>query len=369
MKPFVFSADSHIVEPGDIFTKGLPEQLRDRGIVAQKDGDYMVTRSGDQVIYRQRIVTGFTSGSERLGVRNLEGRFIDMEKEGIDGELVFPSLALWTFTLEDPELEAAHAQVYNDWAMSFFGDHLDKFVPAGVLPVRNFDDTLIEMKRMAAKGFTTAMLPSVTPPDIPAYNSEAWDPVFKLAGELGIVFALHTGTGLANVVQERGPGAAVINYTKQATDAMISAMYLVSGGVLDRNPNAKVAFVEAGASWLGALAERMDEVYEAHHVFVRPKLSRKPSEIIRDQVKAAFQHDRECIMGRQVTGHEAILWGADYPHHEGTFPNSQAIIQGLFEGIDISEDEKADIIGRTGARFFGLKRPEFQRDSAKHASA
>jgi predicted TIM-barrel fold metal-dependent hydrolase len=143
-------------------------------------------------------------------------------------------------------------------------------------------------------------------------------------------------------------------------DSQHTTMYLVAGGVLDRNPKSRVAFVESGASWLGAVAERMDEVYVAHAPFVRPKLSRMPSEVIRDQVKASFQHDRECIIGRQVTGHQAIMWAADYPHAEGTFPHSREIIQGLFEGVEITEDEKADIVGRTAARFFGLKRPEFQ---------
>jgi predicted TIM-barrel fold metal-dependent hydrolase len=365
MSQFVFSADGHIMEPGDVFSSALPVSLRPKAIVAQREDDYMVTRSGDQIIHRFRIIQTYDYGGRSLlGIRELAGRKLDMEKDGINAELVFPSLGLWTFTLEDPELELATTEIYNNWCSKFFADDRDTFVPAGILPVRDFANTLGEIKRAAALGFTTLMLPSVTPEGIPAYNSEKWDPIFHLAGELGVVFALHTGTGLESVVQERGPGGAVINYTLQMNDSIKSTMYLVAGGVLDRNPKAKVAFIESGASWLGAVAERMDESYIAHDVYVRPKLSRLPSQIVRDQIKSAFQHDRECIIGRQVTGHEAIMWGADYPHQEGTFPHSREVIKGLFEGIDISEDEKADIIGRTAARFFGLERPEFQVKAA-----
>jgi predicted TIM-barrel fold metal-dependent hydrolase len=365
MKPFVFSADAHVVEPGDLFQKLLPERLKAQAIVVEKQGEYMITRSGAQVMYRHRILTDQDFGRlKRLGARDLQGRFKDMELDGIDAELVFPSMALWTFTIKDAELEAAHARIYNDWCYDFFGEHLDKFVPANVLPVRDFAQTLAELRYIAARGLKTAMLPSVTQPGIPAYNSDAWDPVFHLAGELGIVFALHTGTGLEDVVQERGPGGAVINYTRQMLDAMQATMYLVAGGVLDRNPKSKVAFVECGASWLAGVAERMDESYAAFALYTRPKLSRRPSQIIRDQVKATFQNERECILARQITGHEAILWGADYPHHEGTFPRSREIIQALFSGIEITEDEKADIVGRTAARLFGLRRPEFSGSPA-----
>ena len=362
----VFSADSHIIEPPDLFVSGLPSGLRPRAIqMALRDG-YIMTVSGDRVIHRLRankpLAAKTASGhgataTPRMGSRDLTGRLEDMAKDGVDAEVVFPSLALWTYVLEDPELELATAQVYNDWNDGFFSGHLDRFVRCGVLPVRRFEDTLAEMKRIAAKGFTAAMLPSAVPKGLPAYNSEAWDPVFAQAGELGLVPVLHTGTGLEDVVVERGPGAAVINYTHQMIDAQNSIMALVAGGVLDRSPSAQIAVIESGASWLAGLAERMDEVYRAHAAYVFPKLSLTPSEIIRRQVKCSFQSDRACILSRSVTGSEAIMWGADYPHAEGTFPNSREVIRGLFEGVEISEQEKADILGGNAARLFRLEGP------------
>ena len=138
---------------------------------------------------------------------------------------------------------------------------------------------------------------------------------------------------------------------------MLSVMQLVAGGVLDRFPGARVACIESGASWLAAVAERMDEVYEAHHAFVRPTLSIKPSEIIARQVACSFQYDRACIMSRSVTGVWALMWGADYPHHEGTFPRSRDVLAHLFDGIDISEQDKADIVGLNAARLFRLPHP------------
>ena len=88
-----------------------------------------------------------------------------------------------------------------------------------MLPVLDFSNTLNELDYLASKGFTSAMLPAVTPPGMPKYNDDKWDPVFARAAQLGIVFVLHTGTGLESVVIERGPGAGIINYTNQMTAA------------------------------------------------------------------------------------------------------------------------------------------------------
>ena len=87
-------------------------------------------------------------------------------------------------------------------------------------------------------------------------------------------------------------------------------------------------------------------------------LIHRDEKIIQRQVSASFQYDRACIMSRSVTGTQALLWGSDYPHHEGTFPNTREVLRHLFDGIDISEQDKADIIGGNAARLFRLKRPE-----------
>jgi predicted TIM-barrel fold metal-dependent hydrolase len=263
--------------------------------------------------------------------------------------------------IEEPEAELATAQLYNDWHNSVLGCHRDTFVRCGILPVRDFSNTVTEMKRLTALGFTAAMLPSWIDAEsgLPTYNDEVWDPVFGAAQELNLVLVLHTGTGRYNVRGFRGNGGAVMNHTVQACDAFITVMAMVAGGVLDRFPRVQVCTIEGGSSWLAALAERMDEVYEAHAPFVRPKLSVLPSEVIRRQVHCGFQYDRAAIMARSVTGTAALMWGSDYPHHEGTFPRSRDVIAHLFDGIDISDEDKAAILGGNAARLFRPDRPEF----------
>lgn len=359
MKPFIFSADSHVREPNSLFLEGLPASMRHAAIFAERNEEIMQTRAGDRIIHRLRI-GGNASAQQtaRRGAGNLEMRLEDMAMDGVDAEICFPQLGLYVYILDDPEIELASAQIYNDWNNGFFAGNLDRFVRCGVLPIRNLANTVPEMKRIAALGFTAAMMPVVTPRGVPAYNDAAWDPVFEAAGELGVVLVFHTGTGLEDVIQERGPGGAVINYTRQMNDGVNVVLSLVGGGMLDRHPTAQIAVIEAGASWLAAVSERMDEVYDAHHFYVRPKLSLLPSEIVKRQVHASFQHDRACIMSRSVTGHRALMFASDYPHMEGTFPRTRTVTERLFDGIDISEQEKLDILGGNAARLFRLEIPE-----------
>lgn len=367
---FVFSADGHFVEPSDLFSEGLPPSLRRFGLRSEMQDEFILSLAGDKVLSKTPVHRGAPrlgpdgepfGRPDRRGNREVEWRLKDMALDGVDAEIVFPSLGLTAYMIENAEAELATAQVYNDWLHGLLKDHTQQFVRCGILPVRDFRNTVAEMERLAKLGFTSAMIPSLIEPasGLPPYTSEAWDAVFAAAERLGIVFALHTGTGRTDVRSFRGPGGAVMNYMIQSCDGMVTIGAMVAGGLLDRFPGAKVCVIEGGASWLAALAERMDEVYEAHEPFVRPKLSLTPRELIARQVACSFQTDRAGIMSRSVTGVRALLWGADYPHHEGTFPRSREVIARLFDGIDISEQDKAAIVGGNAARLFRLNRPEF----------
>ena len=367
---FVFSADGHVVEPADLFDTQVPASLRKFGLRSEKVDGMMVSYAGDHVTMRRPLASapprlgpdGEPFGRpDRRGNREMEWRLKDMALDGVDAEIMFPSLGLTAFMIKDPDAELATAQAYNNWNHELLKDWTSTFVRCGIVPVRSPAYAVQEMERLAALGFTTAMIPSIIDPvsGLPQYTSDYWDPIFEAAQRLNLVFSLHTGTGRYDVRSFRGPGGAVMNYGIQSTDGWITIMAMVSGGLLDRFPGVHVVVIEGGASWLAPLAERMDEVYVAHEPFVQPKLSIMPSEIIRRQVHCQFQTDRAGIMSRSVTGTAAMLWGADYPHHEGTFPNSKNVTAHLFDGIDISEEDKAAILGGTAARLYRLNRPEF----------
>jgi predicted TIM-barrel fold metal-dependent hydrolase len=70
---------------------------------------------------------------------------------------------------------------------------------------------------------------------------------------------------------------------------------------------------------------------------VSPKLGALPSDYVRRQVHITFGADRAAILAREVTGVEPLLWASDYPHPEGTWPESQKAIERTFEGVPDAE--------------------------------
>lgn len=96
----------------------------------------------------------------------------------------------------------------------------------------------------------------------------------------------------------------------------------------------------------------MDEAYRQHGMFVRPKLSRLPSEIIRQQVYASFQHDKSSVEIVESTGYRNVMWGDDYPHLEGTYGHTQSTLHDLFDGV--SDDIRDRVTRGTFDELFGL---------------
>ena len=173
------------------------------------------------------------------------------------------------------------------------------------------------------------------------WNDESWDPLWTTAEEAGLVLAFHIGSDAKppdqSNVKYRGQGGAVINYVETMYGGQRAAVMLISSGALDRHPNLRMLVSEGGATWGPAVADRMDEAYRQHAMFVRPILSRLPSEILYDQVYASFQHDKSAVKTSTELGFRNVMWGSDYPHMEGTFGHTQKTLHELFDDVNPSD--------------------------------
>lgn len=379
-RPFVFSCDAHVAEPADLFAKAMPDHLQQFVIHSEADGDIRITRIGEQVILkihtnfhahktgegdaafnaqaadrsctdaRDNFVSDCAVDTKRRGARDLELRLADMDRDGVDAELVFPSLGLMLPRIADREGQATACRIWNDWAWDYCAPARDRLIPAAMIPCIDFEDALAECRRAADKGFAAFCLWE----GLNNYNDPRWDPIFALAGELGIPLVFHTGVGDINIRALKGPGGALFNYTRQMNDAVDVITQLVAGGVLDRNPNAHILFAEHSAGWLWGLAERMDEVYNGHAPSISPKLTRLPSQIVRDQVHCALQNDGNSSMAiRKGVGIGALLFATDYPHAEGTFPFSRQVVDKMVAANpDVTTDEWVAVLGGNAARLF-----------------
>jgi predicted TIM-barrel fold metal-dependent hydrolase len=77
-----------------------------------------------------------------------------------------------------------------------------------------------------------------------------------------------------------------------------------------------------------------------------------PSDYFHSNIFLGFQEDALGIKDRDIIGVDQLLWGADYPHQESTFPKSRQIIDEVL--AECTQEEKAKIVGNNAARIYGL---------------
>jgi predicted TIM-barrel fold metal-dependent hydrolase len=131
---------------------------------------------------------------------------------------------------------------------------------------------------------------------------------------------------------------------------------LCASGVLERFPGLKFGSVEAGIGWVPWAVSALDEAYLKHHMFVRPKLGKLPSDFFKTQGFATFQEDKPGLdLAREHGLIDNFMWANDYPHHEGTWPHSAEAIERTMTGLD--DGERAKILGINAARVFKFPIP------------
>jgi predicted TIM-barrel fold metal-dependent hydrolase len=338
------SGDGHVFEPSDIWTQGLSAEMALRAPSSKKAGPgqkYNETWVDGELIRRQRPEFIPTRPP---GTYSLDLRLQDMNQEGVWAELIFPSNALHCALIRDEELWAACCRVYNDWLASEVVSYSPRFVGVAMIPMLDVNDAIAEAQRAVGLGCRGVLLCDGAPEGL-EYNLEIWEPFWSAIEELGVPLCVHIGTaapppGKMYYNVTRGPGSALINYCESGYPCIRTISHLVSAGVLERHPNLRVTVAESGATWVPYLGDRLDEAYRQHSLFAFPKLEVRPSEILRRQVYTSFQHDQTAVDTVRSLRFTNVMWGTDYPHLEGTFPNSQKVLHELLG------DAPADIVGR-----------------------
>ncbi len=323
------SADSHVLEPDDLWLRALPARLAERAPRSERGERFEVLYIDGEQVSRQ--LNDMMDAIRPPGARDLDVRLKDLDQEGVWGQLAFPSMGFWSVLIRDRELAREVVRAWNDWAHSEIMQRTKRILTPACVSMADVDDAVAELERAAELGFQAVFLPTQTAAG-EEYGLDRWEPLWTAAERAGMTLAFHIGTGGDTVVY-RGPGGAVINFMETTYPGMRVVSHLVAGGALDRHPDLRILIAEGGASWLPAIADRMDEAYRQHGIFVRPKLSRLPSEIIKQQVYASFQHDVSAVDVVRWSDYQNVMWGDDYPHLEGTYGHTQETLRGLFDGV------------------------------------
>ena len=187
------------------------------------------------------------------------------------------------------------------------------------------------------------------------------DPTWAALSETGLPVTFHAGTG-KDPRTASGHGGAIINYVVHAMNTVLNpTVELCGSGVFDRFPKLQFATIEAGTGWLPYALWAMDHGHECHAFWVSPKLKYKPSEYFLMHGHASFETDPVGIELLDRIGVDAFLWGNDYPHLEGSWPNSESAVQSWSQ--DLTHEQIAKILGLNSAKLFNIDVPSKYRQA------
>lgn len=363
-KYFIVSADTHAQEPTDLWSTRVAEQYVAR--LPRTETDETGQRWSYVEGYRPQRLGGFGQPEGEDALRFGSGktaaeRLADHDRDGIDVEIMFPNRGLLMFASTDPAFQMAQATVYNDWAAETFADTGGRILPMAAVPTADVPAAIAEVERTAQLGFKGLTFPCKPfwgehGPDKPNYNhrryAEFWDCVASV--DLPVTFHVSTGR---DPRASSGPGGAVINYVAHSMIPTIEPFALMCGsGILDRHPGIRFGTVEAGIGWIAWAMNAMDEAYRKHHMWVRPELSKLPSEFFRSNGFSTFQEDGPgLLLARELGYIDNVLWANDYPHQEGTWPHSAEAIERTMGRL--THEERAKVLGLNAARIFNIDVP------------
>ena len=368
----VISSDNHVVEPVDLWTSRAESKFKDRAPHVERiegadwwicDGRKVqdVGPAGAQVGIRfeepEKLTRGGRIEEVRPGGYIPEEHVKDMDIDGIDLSIVYPTIGLGLYRVPDSELLTANCRNYNDWVGEFCGAIPKRLKGIAMLNVDDVPGGVKELERCANMGFVGAMI-SVYPVEERSYDKPVYEPLWAAAQDLGMPLSLHISTNRPGPGQDWGDLDTATPAFVSNVDYWVrmSLASIIFSGVFERYPKLQIGSVEMELCWVPHFLDRIDYTYTQKAVeFTRGhrfKEDALPSDFFHNNVFLGFQEDALGIRLRDIIGVDQLQWGADYPHQESTFPRSREIIEEIL--VDCTEEERAKIVGGNAARVYGL---------------
>ena len=378
----IVDADAHVEPPYEMWRDYLPAALRDKAPYVEEgdDCDYVVFEGNRRPIKQLNNTAGKSSTEFKVNVKRSEmrpvwlpeTRLADMDTDGIDQAVIFGGGPLGTF---DNELYMASYTAYQDWVMDWCQADRRRLEPIGYVPMRDIDETVAQVQRLAKKGFKAINLPAFP------QNGDAWDTSSNVANmkagqvsaltgdpkgklqyyqpEFDRLWAVIQDCDLAITMHLGGRVPRFGDKQHFLPDMPMSKLAMAEpigiflfNAVFDRFPNLRIGTIESGVGWMAWYTEYVTRTWEKQRFWTESPIKHSPEYYMDRNVYGSFIQDRTGVLCRDLPGGRNIMWSSDYPHSETTFPNSREIILRDFAGIPA--EATRDIICNITRKFFRL---------------
>jgi predicted TIM-barrel fold metal-dependent hydrolase len=340
----IIDADTHVIEPADLWTSRVPKKWVDDvpHVVWDAEEEEEVWVLGDTKLYAAGLACGASWGEwppdhpRRItdsDVRNYDPhqRLLHMDEYGIDAQVLYPNIGVFQVNhfmnaSVEPALSIEMVRAYNDFVMDWNEIAPARYIPVMALPFWDRDAALTEMRRAADLGHKGIVLPArmgdFALPDLAELH---WDPIWAQAQEMGLSINFHVGSGNIPMYGTENAGKH-LNYAWTGTllfnlnaSAIASVIF---GGICERFPRLNFVSVESGVGWLPFFVEFMDWNWRNTGIpQIHPELTLLPSEYFARQIYSCFWFESGSAKAAiELLGADHILFETDFPHSTGLTP-------------------------------------------------
>jgi len=337
----IISADSHVMEPPDLWVERLPAELRDAAprFEARKTAEQAKADQG------------------RPGGHDPRARITEMQTDGVSAEVLYPTLGLRLFGLDDARLQEACFRVFNDWLIDYCQVANDRLLGVACIPIYDADVAIKELERSKKAGLAGALIWQAPHPDLPLY-SDHYNRFWDACQNLDMPISLHilTGHNYSKMGLDRGGVESYRGSVNLKTaDAMNALFDLTFYGVLHRYPRLKIVIVENEVGWIPFTLQQWDYYYRRFRQANPPPIDREPSEYFNRQVYATFFNDAAGAHNFNWWGVDNCMWSNDYPHANSTWPDSLKVIDRDLGHLPT--EDRAKLVRENVVKLYDMKLP------------
>jgi len=363
----LISADSHFVEPPSMWSERIDRRFRDRAPrtvkgLGGKEGEFFVCGNIDPMPVAAFFGAGVPSAelpehnkrSYEEAPRSVfepEYRLKDLDRDGVEAEVIYTSMGMPLFGLDDAELRAACFSAFNDWAAEYCSYNPKRLIPLGLITLEDIPAAVAELQRIAKKGVRGAMI-WAEPADDHPYSSAEYDPFWAAAQDLDMPLSLHILTNRGGGIAAPGKHDMLLRLANMHHGIERTLSVMVYGGVFEKFPRLKIVSAENDVGWMAYFMYRLDTVQNRMGTLGGMKLPMRASEYVKRQVYATFIADPVFVSLLDRYPADNIMWSSDYPHTAATFPRSREIVDKRL-GM-LPPDQLRKIVRDTAARVYRI---------------
>lgn len=351
----VIDADGHVLMEAaegwlDYFERADAEHMEDLIINNRR---HWQQREG---VDKEAVYDAIRQRNKGEGGWDAKARLAVMDAEGVDVAVLFGT----ELGLNQEAYSPSVCRGYNDWLADYCAADPKRLKGVALLPLDDIDASRAELERVVERsGFVGFFMKA----SVRGWSCDhrRYDPLYAAAEGLGVPSLIHIPHGVKDLLEQNFDYGFLRTHVVHSFAGMLACMDAVYGGLLDRFPRLRMAFLESQVGWLPWFVDRLDEQHATYSV--RPGLEtglrRVPSTYL-DEGRLFFSCDpderylamaAEAQLAPGVAGEDCILWASDYPHSDAIYPGA---LRALTERDDLSETQKRKLTRENAQRLYAF---------------